>query len=142
MFNSRRYMAELGGAFVLYAVLLVGSNLIDWALNPTGFANLALALSPMIGALAAAWAIMRGLWRMDELQRRIQFDAIAFSFLTGEGLWADPGAYRRPAKACAGQIGKAEPKAGPCADLIGASDKAREQWRHERLLAAFEAAAR
>lgn len=69
-------------------------------------------------------------------------NAIAFSFLTGEGLWADPGAYRRPAKACAGQIGKAEPKAGPCADLIGASDKAREQWRHERLLAAFEAAAR
>ncbi len=81
MFNSRRYVAELGGAFVLYAVLLVGSNLIDRALNPTGFANLALALSPMIGALAAAWAIMRGLWRMDELQRRIQFDAIAFSFL-------------------------------------------------------------
>ena len=66
-------------------------------------------------------------------------NAIAFSFLAGEGLWADPGAYRRPAKACAGQIGRAEPKPGPCAALIAASDKAREQWRHERLLAAFEA---
>ncbi|WP_340646234.1 adenosine deaminase [Phenylobacterium sp.] len=69
-------------------------------------------------------------------------NAIAFSFLTGEGLWADPGAYRHPAKACARQIGKAEPKPGGCADLIAASDKAREQWRHERLLATFEAAAR
>ena len=69
-------------------------------------------------------------------------NAIAFSFLTGEGLWADPGAYRRPAKACAGQIGRTEPKPGPCAALIAASDKAREQWRHERLLAAFVAAAR
>lgn len=35
----------------------------------------------MIGAFAAAWAILRGLWRMDELQRRIQYDAIAISFL-------------------------------------------------------------
>jgi adenosine deaminase len=37
-----------------------------------------------------------------------------------------------------GQIGNAEPK-GACADLIARSDKAREQWRHERLLKAFEA---
>lgn len=69
-------------------------------------------------------------------------NAIAFSFLAGEGLWDDPGAYRRPAKACAGQVGKVEPKPGACSDLIAASDKAREQWRHERLLAAFEAGAR
>lgn len=35
----------------------------------------------MLGAFAAAWAILRELWRMDEMQRRIQFDAIAISFL-------------------------------------------------------------
>lgn len=35
----------------------------------------------MIGGFAAAWAIMRGLLRMDELQCRIQMDAIALSFL-------------------------------------------------------------
>lgn len=69
-------------------------------------------------------------------------NAIAYSFLSGEGLWSDPGTYRRPAKACAGQIGQAEPKPGPCAALLAASDKAREQWRHERLLAAFEATSR
>ena len=65
-------------------------------------------------------------------------NAIAFGFLTGEGLWQDPNVYRKPARACAGQIGDAEPR-GACADLVAGSDKAREQWRHERLLKAFEA---
>lgn len=65
-------------------------------------------------------------------------NALAFSFLAGEGLWADPGTYRRPTKACAGQLGAVEPRPGPCAALIASSDKAREQWRHERLLKAFE----
>lgn len=66
-------------------------------------------------------------------------NGIAFSFLAGDGLWADPNLYRKPVAACAGQIGNAEPK-GACAELVARSDKAREQWRHERLLKAFEAA--
>ncbi len=65
-------------------------------------------------------------------------NAIAFSFLRGPSLWQDPNVYRKPAAACRGQIGAAEPK-GACAELIAGSDKAREQWRHERLLKAFEA---
>lgn len=66
-------------------------------------------------------------------------NAIAFSFLTGDGLWQDPNVYRKPVAACAGQVGNTEAK-GACADLIARSDKAREQWRHERLLREFEAA--
>jgi adenosine deaminase len=66
-------------------------------------------------------------------------NAIAYSFLAGEGIWADPNLYRQPVAACAGQIGADEPK-GACAELVAKSDKAREQWRHERLLRAFEAA--
>lgn len=65
-------------------------------------------------------------------------NGIAFSFLSGEGLWRDPNTYRRPAPVCVGQIGREIPK-GACAALIAASDKAREQWRHEFLLGAFEA---
>lgn len=65
-------------------------------------------------------------------------NAIAFSFLAGQGIWADPNVYRTPVAACAGQIGAETPK-GACADLVARSDKAREQWRHERLLKAFEA---
>jgi hypothetical protein len=75
----------------------------------------------------------------DDLKRSAR-NALAFSFLSGAGLWEDPGVYRRPAKACAGQIGGEAPRPGPCADLVAGSDKAREQWRHERLLSAFEAA--
>lgn len=75
----------------------------------------------------------------DDLKRSAR-NAIAFSFLSGEGLWRDPGTYSRPAAACAGQVGAETPKPGPCAALVASSDKAREQWRHERLLALFEAA--
>ncbi len=66
-------------------------------------------------------------------------NGIAFSFLSGEGLWQDPNVYRRPVAPCAGQIGRPEPR-GACAAFVAGSEKAREQWRHERLLQAFEAA--
>jgi hypothetical protein len=65
-------------------------------------------------------------------------NALAFSFLAGQGLWRDPGVYLTPAPACRGQIGQAAPR-GACTALVAASDKAREQWRHEALLARFEA---
>ena len=65
-------------------------------------------------------------------------NAIAFSFLAGDGLWTDPNVYRKPVAACAGQLGQETPK-GACADLVAKSDKARVQWRHERLLKTFEA---
>jgi hypothetical protein len=81
MFSSKQYHIELGGAFLLYATLLVAANLVEQSIAPTGSLKLAINLVPMIGAVAAAWAIMRGLWRMDEMQRRIQLDAIAMSFL-------------------------------------------------------------
>lgn len=68
-------------------------------------------------------------------------NGIAFSFLAGPGLWEDPNVYRKPVKVCARQIGAAEPK-GDCAAFVAASDKAREQWRHERLLREFEASRR
>lgn len=81
MFEPRRYHGELGGALALYAALLVGANMIERAIHPDGPLRLVINLVPMIGALAAAWAILRALWRMDEMQRRIQLDAIALSFL-------------------------------------------------------------
>lgn len=81
MFNSKQYLLELGGAFALYAILLVGAGMVERTLAPAGSFKLAINLMPMIGAVAASWAILRALWRMDEMQRRIQFDAIAMSFL-------------------------------------------------------------
>jgi hypothetical protein len=66
-------------------------------------------------------------------------NAIAFSFLKGEGLWRDPGRYRQPDPACSKALGHAKPPPGACADLVAGSDKAAEQWRLEHLIAAFEA---
>jgi membrane associated rhomboid family serine protease len=103
--RNRRYFFELGGALVLYGVLLVIANMIDWSLHPEGAVRIAVALMPMIGAVAAAWAIMRAIWRMDELQRRIQLDAIAMAFLAtalitfGWGFLLDAGVPPLPAHA-------------------------------------------
>jgi hypothetical protein len=55
--------------------------MVERAVEPEGSLKLAINLVPMLGALAAAWAVMRGLWQLDEMQRRIQLDAIAIAFL-------------------------------------------------------------
>lgn len=85
MFSIRRYGIELFGALALYAALLLGANLAERVFQPEGGAKMVLALLPILGTAAVAWAVLRGLWRMDELQRRIQLDAIALSF-TGTAL--------------------------------------------------------
>jgi len=81
MFRSKQYGLELGGALALYVVLLVGANAIDRAIQPVGGLKLAINLLPMVGLFAVAWVVLRALSRMDELQRRIQFDAIALAFV-------------------------------------------------------------
>lgn len=81
MQTGRRYMIELASALLLYGVLLVATNMIERAWRPEGAIRIALNLVPMIGAVAGAVAIMRHIWRMDELQRRIALDAIAMAFL-------------------------------------------------------------
>ncbi|NUB27456.1 hypothetical protein [Azospirillum brasilense] len=85
MFSIKRYGVELSGALALYAALLLGANAADRLLQPEGAMKIALALLPILGTVAVAWTVLRGLRRMDELQRRIQFDAIAVSF-TGTAL--------------------------------------------------------
>ncbi|MFT8481052.1 MAG: hypothetical protein ABF917_10535 [Gluconobacter oxydans] len=81
MFRSRQYLFEFGAALALYMGLLIAAAALEHALHPVGISRLLINLVPMLGAFAAAWAILRGLWRMDEMQRRIQLDAIAISFL-------------------------------------------------------------
>ncbi|GFE97556.1 MULTISPECIES: hypothetical protein [unclassified Gluconobacter] len=81
MLYGRQYLIELGSALALYLVLLFGANYLQQALHPAPLTRIILALTPMVGAVTAAWVIMRAIWRMDELQRRIQLDAIAMSFL-------------------------------------------------------------
>lgn len=66
--------------------------------------------------------------------------ALEHSFLPGASLWADPRSGREQ-QPCAGEIGAPEPSPG-CQAFLGASAKAREQWRLELRLAEFERARR
>ncbi len=79
--TGRRYFVELAVGLLLYAVLLVVSLTVlrDGVMSPLW--RTALGLLPMLGGVAVAVAIVRQFGRMDELQRKIQFDAISFSFL-------------------------------------------------------------
>lgn len=65
-------------------------------------------------------------------------NAIAFGFLPGEGLWLDPGQYRRPRAECAAHLDGLTMSTA-CDAFLLTSPKAREQLRYERLLAEFEA---
>lgn len=76
---SRAYILEFGGAMAAYSVILIASITI---LNrdPQAAWRIPLALAPVVPLIFALLAFMRFLGRMDELQRRIQLDAIGFAF--------------------------------------------------------------
>ncbi|MEJ6004605.1 hypothetical protein WG899_03525 [Paucibacter sp. AS339] len=79
--NHKQYLKELGMALLAYAGILVGS--ISWLNSHDDMSSPGrdlLALSPMLPAALVVWAILRQLGRLDELQRRVQFEALAMSF--------------------------------------------------------------
>ena len=74
------YVKELLSTLAVYAAVLVGSIEL---LQHSDFGprwQAAIALTPMLACFAAAWVILREIRRMDELQRRIQFEALGFAF--------------------------------------------------------------
>lgn len=77
--DARRYGKELGAALVAYAAALVGST---WAIDRADGAawRFPVALLPMVPAVFALLAVVRQIGRMDEFQRRLQFEALAFAF--------------------------------------------------------------
>lgn len=78
---TKRYYREFGGSMVAYAVIVVFSV---WLLK--GHEHTALgygiAVLPIVPSVFALWAFLRYFRGMDELQRRIQLEAVAFSFVT------------------------------------------------------------
>ena len=78
--KSKQYVKELVTTLVVYGVLLVGSiELLTHVDIGRPWRDL-IALSPMLPAAATTWIVLRELRRMDELQRRIQLEALGFSF--------------------------------------------------------------
>ncbi len=76
-----QYLKELGMALLAYAGILIGS--ISWLNSHSEMASPGrdlLALSPMLPAGLMVWVMLRQLRRMDELQRRVQLEALAMAF--------------------------------------------------------------
>jgi hypothetical protein len=78
--NSKRYMREFLPAMMVYALMVIVSVwLVKHQIYPS--LRIVFALLPMIPALFAMWAAIRYFRGLDELQRRIQFEGVAFGFL-------------------------------------------------------------
>lgn len=84
-----RYFAELGGAFALYAGVLVLSIPARDAAD-LGLAKTLFALAPVVPLIFVFWAIIRQYHRFDELMKRIQAEAFALGAMImgwGMTLW-------------------------------------------------------
>jgi hypothetical protein len=78
---GKTYTAQFAWAMIAYGVVLTASVLILKS-NPDPDApwRIPVALAPMIPAMFGLMAFVRYMGSIDELQRRIQLEAIAFGF--------------------------------------------------------------
>ena len=77
----KRYLVEFTLGMAGYVVLLVVSlRLLAHGVQDPGL-RIAITLMPMLSTIFICRAVMRQLRRMDELQRKIQFDAFALAFI-------------------------------------------------------------
>jgi hypothetical protein len=77
---GKRYLKESVGSMAAYVAIV---SISMWLLRghehrPLGYS---IAFLPIIPAAWAVWGFMRMFRSLDELQRRIQLEAVAFSFL-------------------------------------------------------------
>jgi len=77
--SGRTYLKEFGGAMIAYAVVLFVAIAVVNA-NHTAPWRYIVVVLPVIPLCFALLAFLRFFRRMDELQRRIQLEALAFSF--------------------------------------------------------------
>jgi hypothetical protein len=78
--KGKRYLREFGGSMALYSVMVpISMRLLrGHEHTPLGYC---IAFLPIIPSALALWAFMRMFRSLDELQRKIQFEAVGFSFL-------------------------------------------------------------
>ncbi|HET6176340.1 MAG TPA: hypothetical protein VFE61_05360 [Candidatus Sulfotelmatobacter sp.] len=78
--NAKRYLREFLSSMAAYAVMVPVSI---WLLkgHEHSPARFLFAVLPVIPSVFAMWAAIRFFRGLDELQRRIQFEGVAFAFL-------------------------------------------------------------
>ena len=77
---ERQYRREFFSAMAAYVVVVIVSITLINISPGTAWWRVPLALTPVIPAIFGIIAYMRFVGRMDELQRRIQFEGLAFGF--------------------------------------------------------------
>ncbi len=77
---SRKHRVHLMIAVSLYAVAVVISVIWLQRANPAAPWKYAIALLPALPALVVPFIVARAIRELDELQRRIQFEALGFGF--------------------------------------------------------------
>lgn len=82
---GKAYLRELGGAFAVYAVLLVATIRYGRAMDE-GLLRTVVLLSPMLGFCLMLWAIARHLGRVDEYLRRYLLESFALAAALTAGL--------------------------------------------------------
>ena len=78
--NGKRYLREFLTAMAGYSVMVPVSMRLLHGHEHTAL-GYAVAFLPIIPSAFALWAFLRFFRGLDELQRRIQLEAVAFSFL-------------------------------------------------------------
>jgi len=76
----RRYLFELGAAMLVYALVLCSSIFLLKTGYFEGASATLVALLPTLPCIGACWAILRQFRRLDELQLRVQLEALGFAF--------------------------------------------------------------
>ena len=76
---TKSYLIEFGGSMLAYSVTLVVALLLVQA-NPHASWRFGVVVAPVIPICFGLMAAIRYIGRMDELQRRIQLNAISFGF--------------------------------------------------------------
>ena len=77
---DKLYLKEFGTAMTAYVIMVIVSTTLINISPSSAWWRIPLALTPVIPAIFAMIAYMRFVGRIDELQRRIQFEGLAFGF--------------------------------------------------------------
>ncbi|MDP9838340.1 hypothetical protein J2T09_003107 [Neorhizobium huautlense] len=78
--NKTRFFVEFGAGMAAYVIMLIGSLLLVAGGTVTGAWATVVSLLPTLPALGVAIAVMRQIRASDELQRRIQLEALSLAF--------------------------------------------------------------
>ena len=78
---AKTYMVQFMGSMMLYTLVLMFSVPLLKSLGESPWRFL-VAMLPMVPIVMGLMAFLRFFREMDELQKRIQLDALAFSFVT------------------------------------------------------------